>query len=80
MLDDRDAAVLDGAADQAFTATWDDAVDRVVLLEQDVECPTICGWNELHGVLMNAGLTQRALDGLGELDGSDCLLCLRSLL
>ena len=62
MFDYRDTAVFHGEADQAFAATRDDAVNGVVLLEQNVECCAIGGGDDLNGVFVDPGFVERFLN------------------
>ena len=66
MLDYWDTAILDGEADEAFAATGNDAVDRIILLEQDVERPSVSGGYDLDGVFIDACFFERCTNYFGE--------------
>ena len=67
MFDHGDTAVLYGKADEPFATTGDDAVDGVVLLEEDFKGGAVGGGDDLHGVGVDAGGFEGRLNNFGQL-------------
>ena len=67
MLDYGDTAVFDSEADEPLTAAGNDAVDGVVLFEEERRGGAVGGRHNLHGIGVDTGSLEGRLNDLGQL-------------